>query len=838
MTPARFQTIERIFYSALDCGPGQLEAFLEKACHGDESLRSQIESLLASREQEGDFIQEPVAKLATRIFESEEIDSLAGQTFGHYQLVERIGAGGMGEVYLARDITTGRKAALKLLPSRFTGDPERLRRFEQEAQAVMALNHPNIVTVYEVGQDRSTHYIASEFITGETLHQRLARSRIPVEEALDLTIQVGGALAAAHEAGIVHRDIKPENIMVRPDGYVKVLDFGIAKLTEQPGPLVITDENLGSDMVLHTRLGSIVGTVRYMSPEQARGEPVREQSDIWSLGTVLYEMLNGRSPFAGESATEVIQAILSSEPLPFACDNTEIPAELQEIVTRTLRKQPNERYSSAGELMDALKVVRHRMEMTADSQRLTTKPTALSWLRSRTALAVATAVVVATLAAAYFWDGKRAAAAPEKSIAVLPFENLSDGRENASFAAGIQDDILTSLAQIHDLKVISRTSVMSYQKPGQRSVREIGRALGVANLLEGSVRRVGDHVLVNVQLIEVRTDQHLWAERYDRAVSDVIGLQSELATQIAAALKTTLAPEEKARLSVEPTTNSQAYVLYLTALGKSDSEDDMVAAEQLCVRATTIDPKYALAYAHASLLNSDLAGQYDEHHDRKAKALAQADEALRMAPDLGEAHIARGRLYLADKDYDAALKEFKIAAVRSPNNAEVYHQIGVIYHQQGRWRDSLGATDRAQSLDPRNAEIAFHAGLNHFYVRDWATAGAGFHRALELQPTHGSAMILAGLTLVQQGDQVSAEKILRRLPTGPEGGAVLARWDLAMLQRDYTKAEKVLGEFAREYFFRSKGSPKTFFLGRTALARGDRATARRYFAAALPAIEG
>ena len=319
MTPARFQTIEEIFYSALDCNPEQIEAFLEKACTGDEAMRLQIKTLLASHQQVGDFIQAPVVELATRILDAEEVDALAGQTIGHYQLVERIGAGGMGEVYLATDISTGRKAALKLLPSRFTGDAERLRRFEQEAQAVVALNHPNIVTVYEVGEDRSTHYIASELIAGETLRQRLVRGRMPVDEALDLTIQVTGALAAAHEAGIVHRDIKPENIMLRPDGYVKVLDFGIAKLAEQPVPVAITDENLGPDLVLHTRLGSIVGTVRYMSPEQARGEPVRKQSDIWSLGTVLYEMLAGRAPFTGDSATEVIQAILTVEPPPLPC---------------------------------------------------------------------------------------------------------------------------------------------------------------------------------------------------------------------------------------------------------------------------------------------------------------------------------------------------------------------------------------------------------------------------------------------------------------------------------------------------------------------------------------
>jgi len=836
MTPARFHTIEKIFHSALDYSPDRIGGFLEKACGDDESLRSQVENLLTVHQRVGGFIQDPVDELATRILEAEEVDPLAGQTFGHYQLVERIGAGGMGEVYLASDITTGRKAALKLLPSRFTSDRERLRRFEQEAQAVVALNHPNIVTVYEVGEDRSTQYIASELIAGETLRQRLAHGRIPVEEALDLTIQVSGALAAAHEAGIVHRDVKPENIMLRPDGYVKVLDFGIAKLTEQAVPLVITDENLGSDMVLHTRLGSIVGTVRYMSPEQARGEPVREQSDIWSLGTVLYEILAGCAPFAGDNATEVIKAILTAEPLRLPCDETSIPAELPKIVTRALRKEPNERYSSARELMDALKAVRHRMAMAADSQSPTTRPTALSWLRSHTALAAATAVVVATIVVTYVWDGKRATAAPEKSVAVLPFDNLSDDKEDSHFGAGIQDDVLTSLAQIHDLKVISRTSVAAYQNSGGRNMREISRALDVANVLEGSVRRAGNRVLVNVQLIDARNDRHLWAERYDRTVADSIGLQGELATQIAAALKATLAPEEKARLNAGPTTSSEAYVLYLTALGKEATDE--IAAEQLYVQATAIDPKFALAYARASLLNSRIATSH-EPRARMAKARAQAEEALRVSPTLGEVHMALGLcLYFGEKKYDAALKEFEIAAAASPNNAEIYRYVGGIYRRQGRWRDSLVAIDRAQSLDPRNVEIAFHAAFSRFYVRDWTAAGAGLHRTLELEPNDANSMMaLAYLSLFQHNDPTEGEEMLRNLPIGPEGGGILARWDLAMLQRDYAKAEKVLGEFAGEYFYQTKGCPKVFYQGRTALARGDHALAERYFAAAMPAIE-
>src|SRR5437588_987453 len=295
MTPARLQTIEEIFYAALDQEPDQVARFLDTACGGDELLRRKVEALLASRQRVGTFIDTPAAGIATRIIENSQADVLVGQTFGHYRISKRIGTGGMGEVYLATDITAGRKAALKLLPMRFTGDAERLKRFQQEAHAVVALNHPNILTVYEIGEDHSTHYIASELIEGDTLRQRLLRGRMEFSEAVDVAIQVASALAAAHEAGIVHRDINPGNIMLRRDGYVKVLDFGIAKLAEQELPVTMPrDEALS---LVETNLGCILGTIRYMSPEQACGGQIDKSTDIWSLGVVLYEMVTGHAPF-------------------------------------------------------------------------------------------------------------------------------------------------------------------------------------------------------------------------------------------------------------------------------------------------------------------------------------------------------------------------------------------------------------------------------------------------------------------------------------------------------------------------------------------------------------
>src|SRR5438132_4815335 len=353
MTPARLETIEEIFYAALDQQPDQVSAFLDTACEGDAVLRREVEALLTSDQRAGPFIEKSAVGLATKIIQNGQADSLVGQTIGHYKISEPIGTGGMGEVYLATDIVAGRKAALKLLPLRFTGDAERLKRFEQEAHAVVALNHPNILTVYEIGEDHSIHYIASELIEGETLRQSLMRGRMQLSEAVEIAIQVASALAAAHEAGIVHRDIKPENIMLRPDGYVKVLDFGIAKLAEQEVPVTIpTDEAL---LLVETNLGSILGTVRYMSPEQAYGTPVDKRTDIWSLGVVLYEMVTGHAPFTGETPGETMSSILEREPPPLTSYVAHTAAELQEIISKTLRKDRKERYQSAHELLEALK---------------------------------------------------------------------------------------------------------------------------------------------------------------------------------------------------------------------------------------------------------------------------------------------------------------------------------------------------------------------------------------------------------------------------------------------------------------------------------------------------
>src|SRR5213595_1458511 len=436
MTPARFQAIEEIFLAALDQEPDQISAFLDTACEGDAVLRREVEALLASDRRAGRFIEKSAVGLATKVIQNQQADSLVGQTIGHYKISEPIGNGGMGEVYLATDIVAGRKAALKLLPSRFTGEPERLKRFEQEAHALVGLNHPNILTVYEIGEDHSVHYIASELIEGETLRQRLTRGPMQLSEAVDVALQVASALAAAHQAGIVHRDIKPENMMLRPDGYAKVLDFGIAKLAEEELPAAMPREE--ALLLVETNLGSVLGTVRYMSPEQACGAQVDATTDIWSLGVVLYEMVTGHAPFTGDTPGEVMSSILEKEPPPLTSYITHAPAELQQIISKTLRKEREERYQSAHELIEALQSLRRSMEFKTALERSTKAPLWLRWARSPIASVLLLLVAALALALPFYWHRNRTPISiPEKSIAVLPFENLSQDPDNAYFADGI-----------------------------------------------------------------------------------------------------------------------------------------------------------------------------------------------------------------------------------------------------------------------------------------------------------------------------------------------------------------------------------------------------------------
>jgi serine/threonine protein kinase/Flp pilus assembly protein TadD len=752
--------------------------------------------------------------------------------FGDYELLEQIGRGGQGIVFRARQKSLNRIVALKVIGLGHWATTAHLKRFRLEAEAAARLEHPGIVPIHEVGERDGSCYFSMKFVEGGQLDEVVKQTPMTIRQAVELIVKVARTVHYAHEHGILHRDIKPGNILLDAKGEPHLTDFGLARLVES------------ESSVTHTL--DVLGTPSYMAPEQAVGNnaAVNSATDVYGLGAVLYQLLTGQPPFAGGTTYETIKLLLDTEPRQPHLLNPKIDRDLSTICLKCLDKDPQRRYSSALALAEDLERWLKHEPIQARRTGIFTR--GQKWMRRNPATALLTASLVALAAASGWivWKSElirqlvTASPPPEKSIAVLPFENFSDNKENSYFAAGIQDDVLTSLAQIHDLKVISRTSVMAYQKPGWgRNMREISQALGVANVLEGSVRRTGNRVLISVQLIDARNDRHLWANRYDRTVADSIGLQGELATQIAAALKTTLAPEEMARFAAKPTANSEAYVLYLAALGKEAT--DWSAAEQLYVQATAVDPTFALAYARASLLNSWFAGS-GNYRERMVKARAQAEEALRLSPTLGEAHMALGScLYLDEKKYDGALKEFGVAAATSPNNAEVHSYLAGIYRRQGRWREAIASYERALSLDPRNASIAYFAGNNHLYVRDWAAAAARYNHVLEINPDSVPARIgLAYLELFRNNSPAAGRSILQSLPPGidPHGMVTEARWDLAMLERDYASAEKILADFGLE-IFPAGGAPRTFYQGCTALAHGDVESAQRYFAAATPAIE-
>src|SRR6266567_898896 len=730
MTPAQLQTIEEIFYAALDQEPDKVARFLETTCEGDELLRGEVEALLASRQRVGSFIETSAVGIASRIIENGQADLLVGQTFGHYKISKPIGSGGMGEVYLAMDIKADRKAALKLLPMHFTGDAERLHRFQQEAHALVGLNHPNILTVYEIGEDHSIHYIASELIEGETLRQRLAHGRMQLSEAVDVAIQVASALVAAHQTGIVHRDIKPENIMLRPDGYVKVLDFGIAKLAEQELPVNMPrDEAL---LLVETNLGSILGTVRYMSPEQACGEHVDQSTDIWSVGVVLYEMVTGQTPFTGDTPGEVMSSILKKEPPPLTSYFAHTPAELQQIITKALRKDREERYHSAHELLQALKDLRRKLE--AEVERAAA-PLWLRWVRSPAALVLVLTIAALALALPFFWHRDLTTTSPpEKSIAVLPFLDLSETKNQEYFCDGMSEEILEALAKVEGLRVVSRTSSFSF-KGKNVNASEVGEKLNVANVLEGSLRREGNRVRVTADLINARSGFHLWTETYDRQFEDVFALQDEITRSIVDALKIKLAVS----LPAHEQRNIEVYDLYLQGLyfSNKSSEEDLRRALSFFQRAVEKDPTFARAWTGIAKVWYFLADVYVKPLDAYSASKEAALKAISLDEKDAEAHcyLSEAKRVL-DWDLAAADAELKRALQLDPNSAPAHLLSGLHPLFRGKPQDGLQLILEAEKLDPVSpitSYVATAAYLANDRIDDAITEG---QRTLQLDPNY------------------------------------------------------------------------------------------------------
>ncbi len=763
MTSVRLQRIEEIFHSARELDGVTRHKFVRETCGADEELRNEVEALLAAHESAADFIDNPPTRLAAELLARQPIESMTGRSIGHYQLLEKIGSGGMGEVYLARDDRSDRKAAVKILPAHFAGDASRFRRFEQEARAVVALNHPNILTVYEVGNEDGTQYIASELIEGETLRQRLEGGPMPLDEVVDLALQVAGALAAAHKAGIVHRDIKPENIMLRPDGYAKVLDFGVAKLAEQELQASMPkDEAL---LLVQTTFSSILGTLRYMSPEQARGEPVDARADIWSLGVVLYEMVTGSSPFSGAQPKKVIASILTTEPSAIKRSRPEAPTEIQKILDQALKKDREVRYPTIKDMAEALRKLRRSLEARSSSRR----PMLVTSLALIGAAVLIGLFFLGRVLTSRTQSGAVTGAAAAKSIAVLPFENLSRDKENAYFAEGIQDEILTRLSKIADLKVTSRASTQHY-KSAPENLAEVARQLGVAHILEGSVQKSGDTVRVNVQLINATNDFHLWADTFDRKVSEIFSVETDVAKTIAEQLRAHLTGQEEQIITAKPTDSPEAYDAYLRGLAYSQkpliAPANAPSGQKYLKEAVRLDPKFALAWALLSYVD---AGGYITRSLQPTPALREearqaAESALALQPQLGEAVLAKGFYhYCCLKDYDTAEHYYEMARRSLPNGSRIPELLALLTRRRGQWDRSESYFNEAERLDPRNVSLLTEHAVSYTNLRRFPEALKKFDQVLDITPDDPNTLALKAAATQAEGDLPTAASLLAPL---------------------------------------------------------------------------
>ena len=733
MKAERWQQVERVYESALAKDASERASFLEDACAGDDDLRQEVESLLAYQERSEDFIESPALDVAAKLIAMQKsTTAVSGQMINHYKIVAAIGAGGMGEVYLAEDTRLERRVALKFLPAHLTEDERYLRRFEQEARPVAALSHPNVCMIHEVietGDGR--HCIVMEYVDGMTLSDSLKEKPLTVREALDIAIQVSSALSAAHLAGIVHRDIKLENIMLRRDGYVKILDFGLAKLTDKNWSGV---DNEAATRMLNTSPGVVMGTVYYMSPEQARGLPVDERTDIWSLGVVLYEMICGSHPFTGATPTDVIISIAEREPEPLTKRVPEAPLQLEEIVQKALAKKREDRYQTADDLQRDLRSLSRELEFQSELgevKRSTGRFPALEtnrdqirvdhfkWTRSRMLIlaAIVTGLIITTLIAvrSYRNGSTQAPSSKITSVAVLPMTNVSGDPAQDYFVDGVTETLIAGLAKVGELRVMPRTSVMQYRN-APKALTDIARELNVDAVIQGSVQRIADRVQIKLELIQPSTDRHLWSENYDRELRDVLTIQNEVAKAVTQAVQIKLTQQEQLRLAGSRQIDPVAYDYFLRGkyyLGRQTKDDNLKAIEMLD-KAVATDSNFAAA--HAELAQACVWRLFlfaPEERNLEEKAFVAVEKALSLDPDLAEAHLARGRLLWTPSNnfpHDKAIQEYRRAINLNPSLDEAHHQLALVYSHVGLLEEAQQELEQTLIINPSNHLARYRVG--------------------------------------------------------------------------------------------------------------------------------
>jgi eukaryotic-like serine/threonine-protein kinase len=676
----------------------------------------------------------------------------ASMTISHYRIISHLGAGGMGEVYLAEDTRLGRRVAIKFLPEESIADELAKKRLIREAQAAATLDHPNICAIHEVGEEDSRSFIVMQYVEGETLANRIQRKPLELRESLEIATQMADALAEAHSRGIVHRDIKPQNVMITARGQVKVMDFGLAKVVKERS-LTVSESETES---LLTEPGTIIGTVPYMSPEQVRGETLDARSDIFSFGAVVYEVVAGRQPFAAESPAATLSAILTHEAPPLARYAPDVPEELQRIVRKCLEKDRERRYQMMRDVTVDLENVRREREAaqlsgsrgeqatrTVGVVRTDQLASRRGLFRHRFAAGVVVLALIAIAAIVYALVIRRSpaiVASEIKSLAVLPMENLSGDPSQDYFADGMTEALISNLTQIRALsRVISRTSMMRYKGSG-KSLPEIAAELKVDAVIEGTVQRSGGRVRVTARLIPATTESPLWSREYNRDESDVLKLQSDIARAVADEIRIQVTPEERARLAAARNINPEAHDAYL--LGRHhlrSNEEDLRQAIEHFDRAIQLAPDYAAAYA--GLSNAwRLRARFGAKDVKEVLPLARnaALKAVALDPQLAEAHVALSAV--KGKDWAGAEQELIRALELDPNSAEAHEGYADLLMALERRDEAIREIQRAEQLDPLSSEIQSRYSRVLYRARKYEEALPHLQRAIELDPNPGNSM--------------------------------------------------------------------------------------------------
>lgn len=692
-----------------------------------------------------------------------------GEKIGHYKIHSSIGAGGMGEIYRASDTRLRRDVAIKILPESLMKDPSAIERFMREAYAASALNHPNILTIFDIGEHEKTHFIATEFVEGETLRQKMQNSKLRLAEILDIAVQTAGALIAAHEAGIIHRDIKPENIMIRRDGYVKVLDFGIAKLSEHGSPEI--DSDAATLVQSITAKGMILGTAFYMSPEQARGLRVDARSDVFSLGAVLYEMTARKLPFSGSTVADVIASILKSDPQPLSEIVKNVPPEFERIVTKGLNKKRAERYQTMKEFADDLKQIRQRLEFEVELQRIHISNDVFAASGEILPLENATQILPRNS----FPPRRTRTRKTIDSLAVLPLVNSGNDAETEYLSDGITEGIINSLSKLPKLRVVPRSTVFRY-KGQQTDSQQIGNELGVRAVFAGRVLQIGNSLIVNAELVDIANEAQIWGEQYRREMTDIFTLLDEIVEDISEKLKIKLSGEDKKQIVKRYTENTEAYQFYLKGryfVTSKRTEEWIKKGIEYFQKAIDFDPNYALAYSGIAEAYGFLASSTGGWSPREAypKAEAAAMKALELDETLGEAHCSLGfsRL-LYDWNFPEAEREFKRAIELSPNYPNAHDGYGFYLKAVGRHAEAVEKCKQAQKLDPLSPFAHVSLGYAYYFARDYEKAIDECRKALEMDKNSTFAHRNLGLAFLQQGKLEKAIEALSNAVKFSQGG--------------------------------------------------------------------